>query len=264
MRRLEGKVAVITAAGSGMGRASARLMAGEGAKVVVADINPAGGQETVDLIKKAGGTAMFVPVDVANVADLQKMIAVTVETYGQLNILYNHAGTPGPAGIEGVDVATWDREIAISLRSGFFATQAAIPHMRKVGGGSILFTASVSGLTGSPASPVYSASKGGQVVMVKALAIALAQDNIRVNAICPGGVMTPMVWEFTVRQMKNRPASAGPLTEQEIREFRKTSCPMGRPGEPEEIAWAAVFLASDEASYITGIALPVDGGYSAK
>lgn len=257
MGRLEEKVVVITAAGSGMGRASARLMAREGAKVVVADINPAAGQETVGLIKDSGGEATFVQVDVTRIPDLQKMIKTAVDTYGKLNVLYNHAGTPGPTGIEAIEEAQWDREIAINLKSGFFGTKFAIPEMRKAGGGSVIFTASTSGLVGSFYSPVYSATKGGLVIMAKALALSLARDNIRVNVICPGPINTPMLPQFMFRD-------GSVHTPEETVKVAISNVPLRRVAEPEEIAWAAVFLASDESSYITGVALPVDGGYTAR
>jgi len=252
--RLEDRVAVITGAGSGMGRASAQLFAKEGAKVVVADIDPAGGQETVELIKDAGGEATFVQVDVSKVSDLERMIKTAVETYGKLDILYNHAGIPGPGGIEEVDEESWGKAMDTNLKGGFFATKFAIPEMRKTGGGSILFTSSVSGLVGSPLSPQYSAGKGGVVMLAKALAVALGADNIRVNCICPGATDTPMLPQFFGRVPD--PDAAG--------QTYINSLPIKRWGKPEDIAYAALFLASDESSYITGVALPVDGGYIAR
>lgn len=254
--RLEGKVAVITASGSGMGRASARLMAQEGAKVVVADLNPAAGKETVKLIKDAGGEATFVQVDVSRVTDLQRMIKTAVDTYGKLDVLYNHAGTPGPAGIEGVEKEAWEREVAVNLGSGFFGTKYAIPEMRKSGGGSVIFTASTSGMVGSPSSPVYGALKGGVVNLTRSLAVRLGPDNIRVNCICPGATDTPMLMQFF-----GRPGIKDP--EGTAKAF-VGSLPISRIGKPEDVGWTAVFLASDESSYITGAIIPVDGGYTAR
>lgn len=256
MGRLQGKVAIITGSGSGMGRAAARLFAREGAKVVVADLDTTSGQETTKLIRDVGGDATFVKVDVCNVDDLKNMVKVAVDNYGKLNILYNHAGIPGPGGLD-VEVADWDKGMALNVRSGFFATKYAVPELKKSGGGSIIFTSSIAGLVGSMMSPFYSASKGGVSVMAMSLALLLASDKIRVNVICPGPVDTPMLPKFFARGA----VVADPKV---IREGVMASVPLGRPAQPEEIANAALFLASDESSFITGVNLPVDGGFVAK
>jgi len=254
MGKLDGRVAVITAAGSGMGRATARLFAEEGAKVVVADIAPDKGEETVGLIKKDGGEASFVQVDVAKVADMERMIKETVKTYGELNILYNHAGMAGPYFLEGVTEKEWHETLDVNLKGGWFATQFAVPEMRKAGGGSILFTASVGGMKGASFGPVYSIAKGGVIQMTRSLALLLAKDNIRVNAICPSLIDTPMAPDFV--------SVPGADVEAYIKLVADKTA-LKRLGRPEEVAYAALFLVSDEASFITGVFLPVDGGYMA-
>ena len=258
MGRLDGKVSIITAAGSGMGEAAAKLFAKEGAKVVVADIAPAKGQRVTKEIRDAGGDAIFIEVDVSKVSDMERMVKTTVQTYGKLNILYNHAGMPGPKGIEDVTEEEWEQCNKVNMLGGFFATKFAIPEMRKAGSGSILFTASTAGIIGSRYSPTYSAAKGSIVLLTKSLALALAKDNIRVNCICPTLTDTPMGPDF----VRAKPDEDWATTEAAIERFI-TTIPLGRLAEPQEVAYAALFLASDEASFITGIFLPVDGGATA-
>ena len=258
MARLDRKVSIVTAAGSGMGEAAAKLFAKEGSKVVVADIDSVKGQRVVKEIKDAGGDATFVEVDVSKVNDVEMMVKTAVQVYGKLNILYNHAGIPGPKGVEDVTEEQWERCIKVNTQGGFFATKFAVPEMRKTGGGAILFTASTSGIVGSAFSPTYSASKGGVVLMTKSLALKLAPDNIRVNCICPTLADTPMGPEF----LRAKPDEDRATTEDTMKRFL-AGVPMGRMVKPEEIANAALFLASDEASFITGICLPVDGGATA-
>lgn len=255
--RLEKKVALITGAGSGIGRASAILFAKEGAKVVVAEINEEQGQETVDLIRKAGGEADFIKTDLTKTSDVEKMVAFTVERYGALDILYNNAGTTGVAGIEEVSEEDWEFNAAVNLKCGFFAVKYALPHLRKSGKGSILYTSSKAGLVASPSSAIYSAAKAGVLGMVRALAIQLAKDNIRVNAICPALTQSGLFRAFITR----------PGEEDKFEENLKRSLsaiPLGRPADPMEMANAALFLASDEASFVTGVSFPVDGGAYAK
>lgn len=262
--KLQGKVAIITGAGSGIGRASAQLFAKEGAKLVVADVNGTSGQETVKSIKEAGGEATFVHVDVSKVTDLEKMIKTAANTYGKLDILFSNAGVATIAVLEEFDESSWDKVVAINLKAGYFATKFAVREMRKVGGGSIIFTSSVSGLVGWSLSPVYNATKGGLAIMSKGLALALAPDHIRVNSICPGPVETPM-WEQIFA--RGGQAVSGHITAQDLEEGRKLSMskiPIGRFAKPQEIAYVALFLASDESSFITGVTLPVDGGFTAQ
>lgn len=259
MGRLDGKVSIITGAGSGIGEATAKLFSKEGAKVVVADIDPVKGQQVVTEIKDAGGDAIFIEADVSKVSDMEKMVKTTVSTYGKLNILYNHAGIPGPKGIEDVTEEEWEQCIKANMLGSFFATKFAIPEMRRVGGGSVLFTASTAGIVGSRFSPTYSSAKGALVLLTKSLALRLAKDNIRVNCICPSLADTPMGPDF----VRARPDEDRATTETTIERFLTAAIPMGRLVKPQEIAYAALFLASDEASFITGIFLPVDGGATA-
>lgn len=249
--RLRDKVSIITGAGSGIGRASALLFAREGACVVVADIDRAGGEETVNLIKQDGGQATFVQVDVSRVADMEKMIKVAVKSYGKLNILFNNAGMPGPIGIEKVTEAEWDNSMAVLSKGPFFACKFAIPEMRKVGGGSIIFTTSTSGVVGSNVSPTYSMGKGAIALLAKSLAKQLGPEGIRVNCLCPGPTETGFAGKFFAPYHQD----PGEM----LKRF-KVTVPLGRRATPEEQANAALFLASDESSYVTGVTLNVDGG----
>lgn len=250
--RLKGKVAVITGAGSGIGKATAKLFAQEGAKVVVADIDPKMGEVVVREIKGAKGEATFVRVDVASPADIQRMVQTAVNSYGRLDILFNNAGVPGES-LEETTEEKWHKVIDTNLTGPFLACKQAIPEMKKQGGGNIINTGSTGGLRAAGRSPAYTASKGGLVMLSRALAKALAKDNIRVNCICPGRVETGLSDAFmsypkTEEERGKRLASA------------LQSIPLGRQGKPEEIASAVLFLASDESSYVTGSALVVDGG----
>ncbi len=232
--RLEGKIGIVTAAASGMGRAGALRFAREGAAVGVVDIDRAGVDGVVGEIAAAGGQA--------------------------LDFVWNHVGHPGPARVEGLEMADFDTAIALNLRSVLVTTEAAIPEIRARGGGSLLFTASTSGLVGSAFSPVYSMAKFGVVGFVRSLAKRLAPEKIRVNAICPGPIDTPMLRVFVARPDQQR--TAGEDKEALVR-LRAGQNPMGRTGRPEEIANAALFLISDEASFVSGAALPVDGAATA-
>ncbi len=251
--KLEGKVMTITGAATGIGQAVARLFVKEGAKVVIADINDEKAGETIKLIKKAGGEAIFTHVDVTVVAELEKMIKTAVDTYGRLDIFYHNAGIAGPGYLELTSEEAYDQTMAIHLKAGFFGAKFAVPEMRRIGGGCILFTASGLGLRPSPQSPVYSVAKAGLVMLTRALAVALAKDNIRVNAICPGPVSATTVWDGF------RTCNPG-IDPDEYARMTLESRLIKRFGTPEEMAAAALYLASPEASYITGIALPVDGG----
>lgn len=257
--RLEGKVAIITGAASGQGQAAARLFCREGAKVVVADMDANGGQETVSEIKASGGEATFVEVDVSKMADLQRMVKAAIDTYGKLNVLYNNAGFAGIGGLEEITEEQWDRTLNVMSKGAFFATKFAVPEIKKAGGGSIIFTSSTAGITGSTSSPIYSAAKGGVAVMTKSMAILLAPHNIRVNAICPGPIDTPFMQKFI-----KQPFHQDENVQAQIMAKLIGSIPIGRMGRPEEVANVALFLASDESSFVTGVDLPVDGGYLAR
>ena len=256
---LRDKVAIITAAGSGVGRAGAILFAREGAKVVVGDIDPEGGTETVNLVKDEGGEASFVQTDVGKVEDLRRLVEKTIDLYGKLNVLWNHAGIPGPGGLEDVEEADFDKAIAVNTKSGFFATKFAIPHIKKAGNGSILFTASIAALRASPVSPTYSLTKAALISLTLSLAAYLGPNNIRANCICPGPIYTPMLEKFINRAGIKEPG----FVENAIKGFEQKS-PLGRLATAEDIASAALYLASDNASYVNGVIFPVDGGLIVK
>lgn len=250
MDRLKGKIALITGGGSGIGRAACLLFAGEGAKVVIADYVAEGGNETVRQIKAAGGEAVFVQADVSKSVDVQNMIATTVKTYGRVDVLFNNAGIEGPsAKIANYREEDWERVIAIDLTAVYLGMKYAIPEMLKQGGGVIISTASVAGLVGFPGSGAYAAAKAGVINMTRMVALEYADKNIRVNCICPGIIETPMV----DRVLGNRP-----------REGVVKAEPIGRLGRPEDIANAALFLASNESSFATGAPFIIDGGYVAR
>lgn len=247
--RLENKVALITGAGSGIGRATAELFAKEGAKVVVADNNAESGQRTVRSIKDDGGQAILVEADVSKAADARHMVSAAIDAYGRLDILHNNAGIfvkPTPAHELTEDV--WDRVFDVNIKGVWLGCKYAVPELIKAGGGSIVNTASMAGIRGRPYTTAYCASKGAVVMFTKTLAIELAPYNIRVNCICPGAVNTPLIHDLGVTQEQ---AAAQVLADQPIARFAR----------PEEIAQAVLYLASDaESSYVTGHALQIDGG----
>ena len=250
--KLQGKVALITGAGSGFGRAGSLLFAREGAKVVVVDINDKGGQETVSLITKGGGEAIYIHTDVGIVAELEKMVKTTVEAYDKLNIFWHNAGNAGPGRMENTTEEDFDRTLAIHVKGGFFGSKFAIPEIKKSGGGSILFTTSFSGYRPSPGSPTYSIAKSGLSILTRCLAVQLGKDNIRVNCIAPGSNETGLFAAFMSRDPNVDPK----LVEKRLLE----ATPMRRHGKVQEAAMAALYLVSDDASFVTGVVLPVDGG----
>ena len=258
--RLSDKVGVVTAAGSGMGRAGALRFAREGASVGVADVNAEAVERVVTEIVNAGGRATGIVADLRQDEDARRIIDETADAFGGLDFVWNHVGHPGPAAVEGVDWAAYELAMDLNVRSVIVTSEAAIPRLRARGGGALLFTASVSGLVGSRMSPIYSAAKFGVNGFMKALALRLAPDNIRVNSICPGPIDTPMLRVFVKRPDQKGTAD---VDVEELIYQRQSRVPMGRPGKPEEIANAALFLLSDEASFVTGVALPVDGGATA-
>jgi NAD(P)-dependent dehydrogenase (short-subunit alcohol dehydrogenase family) len=252
MGRLDGKVAVITGAASGIGRASAIRFASEGAAVVVADLNPQGGEETVAECKKAGGRAVFQRVDVMNEADIKAAVDRAVAEFGKLNVIFNNAGLAGAVGkIEEITADNWDRTLAILLRAVALGMKYAVPEMRKAGGGSIISTASIAGLRGGAGPHAYSAAKAAVVNLTRSVALEVGKDRIRVNCICPGGINTPLIF--------NNVPGGYEVADQ----FLKTLQPIPRAGGPADIAAMAAFLASDDAEWITGTAMVVDGGLTA-
>jgi len=252
---LADKIALITAAGSGMGRATARRFAADGAHVVVTDVDLQAAEAVVAEIAAAGGKAEALALDVRDRSAIEALVADLGERHGRLDVLYNHAGVPGAAGID-IDEEAWRFATEINLKGAFDLTALALPLLRNSTGASVLFTASVSGLVGSPLSPLYSMTKGGIVLLMKSLALKLGPEGIRVNAICPGPIDTPMLPQFFGREHGEDVA--------DLIDAFMSSVPLGRPGQPAEIAAAAAFLASDDASFVTGVALPVDGGYVAR
>jgi NAD(P)-dependent dehydrogenase (short-subunit alcohol dehydrogenase family) len=255
--RLQGKVAMITAAASGMGRAGTELFAREGARVVAVDVNEAGAAAVADAIRAAGGTATAIAADLTKDAESKRIVHAAVDAYGRLDCLWNHVGHPGPGRVEGVDMADYELCMDLNLRSVMVTTAEAAPVMRAQGGGSILFTASIAGISGSPFSPIYSAAKFGVVGLMQSLAGRYAADGIRVNAVCPGPIDTPMMQVFMQRPDTQTNRAENIARMQQV-------IPLGRVGRADEVAKAALFLLSDDASYITGVPLPVDGGYVSK
>lgn len=254
--KLEGRVALITGAATGIGSAAAKLFAQEGAKVVIADIKDREANETVNMIKKTGGEAFYTHAELTHVNEIKKMVNTTVEKYGKLDIFFHNAGIAGPGYIESTSEEAYDLTMSINLKAGFFGAKYAALAIKKAGGGAMLFTSSGQGLRPSSQSPAYSISKAGVIMLTRVLALSFAQDNIRVNAICPGLVTTTPFWSnYTSRNPSIEPD-----------EFTKSSIALRlikRSGTTEEMAAVALFLLSDEASYITGVAIPVDGGRSA-
>lgn len=250
--RVEGKAVLVTGAGSGIGRAAAALLAREGARVLVSDIHVSGGEETVAAIQQQGGEARFIRCDVSNPSEVEALIRSTVEAFGRLDCAVNNAGVPG-YGYATADYPEelWDRVIATNLKGVWLCLRQEIQQMVKQGGGSIVNMASVMGLVAYPMVSAYVAAKHGVMGLTKTAALEYAKVNIRINAVCPGLVRTPMLM-----QMVNGNPS--------LEEALNATEPMGRMAQPEEIAEAVVWLCSDAASFVTGAALPVDGGIIAQ
>lgn len=249
---MKDKVVLITGAASGIGRATAIAFASAGAKVVVADITVKGGKETAEQINASGGEAIFVECDVGNVVQVEELVNQTIERFGRLDCAFNNAGTEGDqAFTTDSSEANWDRVLRVNLKSVWACMKYEIPAMLKAGGGSIVNCASIAGLVGFPGVPAYVASKHGMIGLTKTAALEYVKQGIRVNAVCPGVIDTPMITRYT----QGDKGIEGQLAASE---------PIGRIGRPEEIADAVVWLCSEKASFVTGVAFPVDGGWVAQ
>jgi NAD(P)-dependent dehydrogenase (short-subunit alcohol dehydrogenase family) len=251
--KLKDRVAIVTGAASGIGRAGAIAFAREGARVVVADINESGGEQTTAAILAEGNEAFFAPVDVTREADIVQMIGQTVDRWGQINVLFNNAGVVLVKPIEQMSEEEWDRVMAINVKAAFLAIKHVVPHMRRAGKGAILNTGSIASLSGQVGTPVYSASKGAIALLTKSLALDLGRDRIRVNCICPGITDTPMLREHM---------GHGSEGDAQIR-ARLSRVPTGKILTPDDVARAAVYLVSDDSEGVTGILHVVDGGLTA-
>ena len=248
--RVAGKVALVSGAARGIGAATAKRLAQEGAAVVLGDVLETEGQQTAAGIVAAGGRATFMPLDVTSAANWQQVIAAAVAAYGQLDVLVNNAGISGRAAVGETDVETWERVMEINGKGVFLGTKLAIPELRKAGGGSIINISSIYGIVGSETSAAYHASKGAVRIFTKAAAIQYAAEGIRVNSVHPGFVDSPM--------------TAANHALPEVHNLRISRTPLGRMGTPEDIAAGILYLASDESAFVTGSELVIDGGMTAR
>lgn len=243
---LGGKVALVTGGASGIGRSTAMAFSRKGAKVVVADINSEGGKETIHLIKEKSSKAIFVKCDVSKAKDIEAMVKKTVDNYGRLDYAFNNAGVAVMKSTVDCTEEEWNHIMDVNLKGVWLCMKYEIPQMLKQGYGAIVNTSSLSGLIGQQGHSPYTASKHGVIGLTKVAALDCAKAGIRVNAVCPGGIPTPML----------EPVLADP----KIKDFILKALPIGRLGRPEEIAEAVLWLCSEAASFVTGVALPVDGG----
>jgi NAD(P)-dependent dehydrogenase (short-subunit alcohol dehydrogenase family) len=254
---LDGRVAVISAAASGMGRASARRFVEEGATVIALDIDEQGGESLAGECGDGAGSLDFRRVDMTHLDEIQAVLDDVRETYGALDILFNHVGAPGPRAFD-YTVSDWDRSVALNLTAPVLTTQMAFPLLEKAtNGASVIYTASIGGMVASVNSPVYSAMKSGVIGFMRAVAAFGGPHNIRANAICPGLTDTPMLPKFYGGEGED-----AAVIETRLAAAMKV-IPLGRFAKPDDISELAVFLASDKSSYITGVPIPIDGGYVA-
>lgn len=250
--RLQGKVALITGGASGMGRVASLLFAAEGADVVLTDLNDELGETTASEITEAGGRSLYVHADVSREADAEAMVGAAVDRFGKLSILYNNAGVmlPADGSVHTTDESVWDLTLAVNVKGVAFGCKYGVPAMLASGGGSIINVASfVAWLGAATSQTAYTASKGAVLAMTREIAVEYARKGIRCNALCPGPIETPLLMQL--------------LSDEEKRQRRFVHIPMGRLGHAEELAKAALFLGSDDSSYMTGTSLIVDGGITA-
>ena len=248
LMRLHDKVAIITGGTFGIGESTALLFAKEGAKVVIAARNLEKGEKVVQKIKELGGEALFVKTDVSKEEDVKNLVEETIHTFGKVDILFANAGVGDMGDLDTVTLENWNYTLSVDLTGVFLCNKYVIPHMEKIGGGSIINCASILGHVGQPSVTAYAAAKGGVVNMTRTAAVTYAKKGIRINAICPGYIETNILDGLS----------------DELLEHLKSLHPIGRLGKPEEVANAVLFLASDEASFVTGANLLVDGGYTAQ
>ncbi|MDJ0747132.1 MAG: SDR family oxidoreductase [Xenococcaceae cyanobacterium MO_167.B27] len=251
MSRFEGKVALVTGGGSGIGRATALKFASEGASVVIGNRNEKAGQETVDLIQQAGGKASFYQTDVTKLDNVQNLIKYTVDSYGGLHAAFNNAGVEDPEAMTPDQTEdTFDLVMNVNVKGVWYSMKCEIEHMLANGGGAIVNNSSIAGLIGYPGHAPYVASKHAVLGLTKTAALEYAKQGIRINAVCPGGIETPLLDSFT-------------SNDNATREYIKSLHPIGRLGKPDEIADAVVWLCSDEASFVLGQGITIDGGFTA-
>jgi NAD(P)-dependent dehydrogenase (short-subunit alcohol dehydrogenase family) len=248
--KLSGRVAIVTGAASGIGRASSLAFAREGAQVIAADLDEQGGKETVARILDQGYEAFFIRTDVTSEMEAKRMVEETIHRWGRIDILFNNAGIVLVKSLEETTEAEWDRVMSVNVKGAFLATKHVVPHMRRNGGGAILNTGSIASFTGQVGTPVYTASKGAIALLTKSLALDFGRDRIRVNCLCPGITDTPMLREHL---------GHGAEGEARIR-ARLSRVPLGEILKPEDVARAALYLVSDDSLGITGVLHVVDGG----
>lgn len=253
--RLEGKVALITGAASGIGAASARLFAAEGARLMLVDVNCRALTSLVEDLERSGAQVISSQADVAKPTEVAAAIDATIAKFGHLHVLFANAGINGRGLAPEMPLEEFDRIMEVNVRGAFLCARYAIPHIARAGGGSVIFTASELALVGAPGGAAYCASKAALLGMARALALDHGKQGIRVNCLCPGAVDTPLLWSSAERLG---------ISVDEYRAEIISRMPLGRIGQPEEIARAALFLASDDSSFMTGAALVVDGGWTAR
>lgn len=252
MDRVDGKIALVTGGANGIGRAISKILASEGARVAVGDLDEDEGRQAAEEIQKEGGEAKFFRLDVTDEESVREVIGSVSEQFGELDVLVNNAGITGPGTpTHEVSVEEWEAVFAVNVKGAFLCTKYTVPHMRENGGGSIVNFSSIYGIIGNADSPTYHASKGAIRLASKTDAVVYAKENIRVNSVHPGTTLTPLVRELAER-------------DPDYLEQMKALHPLGRFAEPEEIAYGVLYLASDESSFVTGSELVIDGGFTAQ